>query len=258
MSQRRINHRLTAKPIIIDMIVNSCEITKILYDFGDWSGYPGRGCGGDLDTSAELEIRIISQYFIVRWSIFYGQLGMEKQQVRTNNSDWVVGIVDDEEIRGAGLDDIGGVDGHNRLDNFSQLKYYLCDMQVSKRKVSAVLEKQITGMWYQLIADTKTREDAQIIFGDVLSETELEAVSKRIAIAYWLAKGRSYENIKDNVKVSSATIASVQQEMKREGWKMAMEKIMAEEWATRWEEKIKQRIPLWRKSLSGNHQQDRP
>ncbi|MBI2008506.1 hypothetical protein HYS82_02510 [Candidatus Amesbacteria bacterium] len=51
--------------------------------------------------------------------------------------------------------------------------------------------------------------------------------------------GRSYENIKDNVKVSSATIAAVQQEMKREGWKMAMEKIMAEEWATKWNDKIK-------------------
>lgn len=29
-SQRRINQRLTAKPMIIDMIVNSCEDTKIL------------------------------------------------------------------------------------------------------------------------------------------------------------------------------------------------------------------------------------
>lgn len=118
------------------------------------------------------------------------------------------------------------------------MKYHPA-MQVSKRKISTVLEKQITGMWYQLIADTKTQEDAQTIFGDLLSETELAAVSKRIAIAYWLAKGRSYENIKDNVKVSSATIAAVQQEMKREGWKMAMEKIMAEEWATRVESRFK-------------------
>lgn len=129
-------------------------------------------------------------------------------------------------------------------------------MQVSKRKVNEVLEKQITGMWYQLIADTKSREDAEKIFGDLLSETELAAVSKRIAIAYWLVKGRSYENIKDNVKVSSATIAAVQQEMKRGGWRRAMEKIMADEWATKWEEKIKQRIPLWRKPLSGNRRRD--
>lgn len=111
-------------------------------------------------------------------------------------------------------------------------------------------------MWYQLIADTRKRDDAELIFGDLLSETELAAVSKRLAIAYWLTKKRSYENIRENVKVSSATIAAVQQEMKREGWKMAMEKIMAEEWATKWEEKIKQRIPLWRKSLSENRRRD--
>ena len=115
-------------------------------------------------------------------------------------------------------------------------------MQVSKRKVSSVLEKQINGMWYQLIADTKTKEDAEKIFGDLLSETELVAVSKRIAIAYWLAKGRGYENIKENLKVSSATIAAVQREIKREGWKMTMEKIMAEEWATKWDNKIKSLI----------------
>ncbi|TSC85430.1 MAG: Uncharacterized protein G01um101416_858 [Microgenomates group bacterium Gr01-1014_16] len=117
-------------------------------------------------------------------------------------------------------------------------------MQVSKRKISVVLGKQITGMWYQLIADTKTKEDAEKIFGDLLSETELEAVSKRVAIAYWLAKGRSYENIKENVKVSSATIAAVQQELKREGWKMAMEKIMAEEWSSKWDSKVKSFIGI--------------
>lgn len=182
---------------------------------------------------------------------------MGNQEIRCDHSAGVVAPVNNEEVRGIGLDNFRSMAGNNGLDYFSQLKYHPA-MQVSKRKVSVVLEKQITGMWYQLIADTKTREDAQTIFGDLLSETELEAVSKRLAIAYWLAKGRSYENIKDNVKVSSATIAAVQQEMKREGWKMAMEKIMAEEWATRWEEKIKQRIPLWRKSLSGSHRQGRP
>ncbi len=163
---------------------------------------------------------------------------MGNQEIRGDSGDRLVESDSDGAVWGFGLDNFRGVDGDSWLDYFSQLKYYP-SMQVSKRKVSAVLVKQITGMWYQLIADTKSREDAQIIFGDLLSETELAAVSKRIAIAYWLAKGRSYENIKDNVKVSSATIAAVQQEMKREGWKMAMEKIMAEEWATKWNDKIK-------------------
>jgi uncharacterized protein YerC len=73
----------------------------------------------------------------------------------------------------------------------------------------------------------------------MLSETELTAITKRLAVAYWLAKNRSYENIKDNLKVSSATIAAIGQEIKRPGWKLALEKVMAEEWATQVEAKIK-------------------
>ena len=115
-------------------------------------------------------------------------------------------------------------------------------MQVSKRRVNSVLEKQVNKMWYQLIVDTKTVEDAEKIFGDLLSGTEQEAIAKRLGVAYWLAKKRSYENIKENLKVSSATIATVARELKRRGWQLALEKIMSEEWSTKWEEKIKNAI----------------
>ena len=120
-------------------------------------------------------------------------------------------------------------------------------MQVSRRRVSPVLEKQLNKMWYQLITDTKNVEDAEKIFSDLLSETEQEAVIKRLGVAYWLTKKRSYENIKENLKVSSATIAVIAQELKKSGWRLTMEKVMSEEWATSWEQKIKQRIPLFRK-----------
>lgn len=112
-------------------------------------------------------------------------------------------------------------------------------MQISKQKVNPALEKQIAHMWYQLIVDTTSLEEAEKMFSDLLSKTELAAISKRLAVGYWLTKNRSYENIKDNLKVSSATIATVQQDMKLPGWKMAIQKIMADEWATVWEKKIK-------------------
>ena len=112
-------------------------------------------------------------------------------------------------------------------------------MQVSRRQINPVLEKQLNNMWYQLITDTKNVEDAERIFGDLLSETEQEAIIKRLGVAYWLTKKRSYENIKENLKVSSATIAVIAQELKKSGWKLAMEKVMSEEWATRWESRIK-------------------
>ena len=118
-------------------------------------------------------------------------------------------------------------------------------MQVSKRKVNQTLEKQLLQTLYQLIIDIKNPEDAEKALKALLSETELTTVAKRVAVAYWLSKKRSYENIKENLKVSSATIADVQQNLKSPGWKMVLQKIMAEEWATLWEARIKS---IFRKS----------
>lgn len=97
-------------------------------------------------------------------------------------------------------------------------------------------------MLWQLIVDTKNTEEARKMFSVILTVTETEAVKKRLAVAYWLTKKRSYENIKNNLKVSSATIATINSEMNKPGWKTALEKVMAEEWATKWEEKIKKMI----------------
>jgi uncharacterized protein YerC len=112
-------------------------------------------------------------------------------------------------------------------------------MQVSKKKVNQTLEKQVKLMLWQLVSDIKNTEEAEKIIGGILTETELAAVSKRLAVGYWLTKNRSYEVIKENLKVSSATIATVQQDLKKSGWKAAITKIEAEEWATKWEAKIK-------------------
>ena len=112
-------------------------------------------------------------------------------------------------------------------------------MQASKKRLNPNLEKQIQAMWYQLIVDVKTLEEAQKVMDALLSETESTAITKRLAVGYWLTKKRSYENIKENIKVSSATIAAIGQELKKSGWKMAIQKVMAEEWATQMEKKIK-------------------
>lgn len=112
-------------------------------------------------------------------------------------------------------------------------------MQVSKKKINEQLLKQVKLMWYQLMVDTKTPDEVMLILNSMLSDTELTAITKRLAVAYWLTKGRSYENIRDNLKVSSATIAAVQQSLQEPGWKHAIKKVTADEWATKWENKIK-------------------
>lgn len=115
-------------------------------------------------------------------------------------------------------------------------------MRVSDRKLNPSLKKQIKKTFEQAILDLKDRNELETFLNDFFTESEIEAFSKRLAIAYWLKKGRSYSNIKDNLKVSSATIASIQSQIEKKGLKLAIEKIEAEEWANQWSEKIRKFI----------------
>lgn len=111
-------------------------------------------------------------------------------------------------------------------------------MQLSPRKLNKNIEKQIFGLLYQVVNDLKSEEEVTTMINDILSETEKLAVAKRLAIAMFLDKGRSYENIRETLKVSSATIASVQEMLGNPGFQLALRKVKAEEWAEQWSEKI--------------------
>lgn len=101
------------------------------------------------------------------------------------------------------------------------------------------MKKQIHQLFYQVVADIKNSEEAQIILGDFLSKEELEAIARRLAIAYFVDKGKSYGHIKDALGVSSTTIASIAPQIeKRPGYQLALKKIQAEEWAQNWANKI--------------------
>lgn len=114
----------------------------------------------------------------------------------------------------------------------------LWPMQLSSRKLNKNIEGQIFAILYQVINDLKSEEEVTTVMGDILSATEKLAVAKRLAIATFLDKGRSYDNIRETLKVSSATIASVQAMMGNPGFQLALRKVKAEEWAEAWGEKI--------------------
>jgi uncharacterized protein YerC len=90
-----------------------------------------------------------------------------------------------------------------------------------------------------VLNEFKDENKMEVFLRDFLTEGEFEGLSKRLAVSYWLKKERSYENIKENLKVSSATIASVSEMMKKKGFEMALKNLEAEEWAQQWSEKIK-------------------
>ena len=115
-------------------------------------------------------------------------------------------------------------------------------MRLSNQNLTKSLETEIRQALLQMIADVRTSEEANILISDLLTETEQLAVAKRLAIALLLTKGKSYKEIKQNLKVSSATVAKVQESLSQKGIKLALDKIKADEWAGNWAAKISQTV----------------
>lgn len=112
-------------------------------------------------------------------------------------------------------------------------------MRTSSQKLNYSLKNQIIKVLAQTLADLKNTREALVFIQDFFTDAEIETFAKRLAIAYWLKKKKSYTNIKQNLKVSSATIAEVSSSAETPGFKRALEKIEAEEWANQWAKRIK-------------------
>jgi uncharacterized protein YerC len=111
-------------------------------------------------------------------------------------------------------------------------------MKKSGEKLNKNIQNQVYKILYQVMADAKTELDMELILKSLLSESELDAVAKRLAIAVFLDKGQSYDHIRSTLKVSSATIASVAEAMNKKGMQMAITRVKAEEWADVWSIRI--------------------
>jgi len=105
--------------------------------------------------------------------------------------------------------------------------------------MNSILRTRLESLFAQTVSDLKTPEEAREFINDFFFPSEKESFVKRLALIYWLKKGRGYSNIKQNLKVSSATIASAQTLLDKKGVQNALKKIEAEEWANQWSEKIK-------------------
>src|SRR3989344_6287085 len=125
-------------------------------------------------------------------------------------------------------------------------------MQISKQDVDQRVEKKIFKSLYQVLADINQPRAVEKFFDGILTSTERIALAKRLAIAWYLKKNRSYEVIKGELKVSSATIATVQEllEQGNEGLITALKTIEADEWAEALTDKISAKIASWRKSFT--------
>jgi len=94
--------------------------------------------------------------------------------------------------------------------------------------------------FYNLIADIETPKEAQEILPQLFARSELLAVAKKLAVAIALKEGKSYQQIRNQFRVSSATISQIRKVAKKQkGVLLAVEKVATDEWASRWEDKIK-------------------
>jgi len=107
-------------------------------------------------------------------------------------------------------------------------------MKKSMKVMNKQIEVQVYKILYQVLADAKSEEGIELILASLMSEGEISVVAKRLAIAVFLDKGQSYEHIKDVLKVSTATIASVAEGMNKRGIQMTLTRVKAEEWADVW------------------------
>jgi len=111
-------------------------------------------------------------------------------------------------------------------------------VQLSKKKINKNLEGQIYKLLYQVIADINNPKEAEEFLKDFLSKTELEVLAKRLGAVYYLKQNQDYSLIRKNLAISSTTIATIKNQIKKKGFQLALKKIETEEWATKWAQKI--------------------
>jgi len=102
--------------------------------------------------------------------------------------------------------------------------------KVDPRKINIDAKKKYLDLLWSSIAKLETREEVEIFFKDLLSESEALMLSRRIEIARRLLNGESYDSIARELKVGMDTINRVQRWLiaGSGGYKKAIEKISKE------------------------------
>jgi len=82
--------------------------------------------------------------------------------------------------------------------------------KVKYNELSDFEKKKYLGEFYTMVSLLRTREEVKRFLKDILTLSETVMISRRIQIAKFLLKGKTYEEIMKNLKVSAATIAQVE------------------------------------------------
>lgn len=101
------------------------------------------------------------------------------------------------------------------------------------------LQKSINQTFLQLVEDLKSQNEIEVVFKDLLGEDEYNNLVKKLAVVYWLRKKRPLDVIQNNLVVNKKLISEVASKMDKDGIKLAIKYMEAEEFANTWLERIK-------------------
>ncbi len=111
-------------------------------------------------------------------------------------------------------------------------------MQTSAKKLSKNTQQKISQQFVTLLADLRKPEECQAFFENFLTPTEQEVFAKRLNIIWLLNQGHSYEEIRQELHVSSATISTVAKQMDQVGINLTVDKLEIDAWADKWAERL--------------------
>lgn len=74
--------------------------------------------------------------------------------------------------------------------------------------------KELKARLYDIITQLKTPDEVEEFLKDLCTNKEIEQMAQRIKAAELIAEGKTYNQITDELDISSATIARVSQALK--------------------------------------------
>ena len=139
------------------------------------------------------------------------------------------------------------------IDYITLKQYSEAMTPVSKRLLNRQIRYDlINEFWFAL--GKLNRKETEIFLRDILSPTEIIILSKRIDILKQLREKHNYGDIRDNIKVTDATIAKMSEKLQKanEVFIKILDFLIRDE-KRRWEEVIESRKPKGHGKLIFGH-----
>ncbi len=115
-------------------------------------------------------------------------------------------------------------------------------MQTSAKPLTRQNEHLLFKQLSTLLADLDHPKQMEIFLREFLTQTEQLVFAKRLAILWELHQGKSYEEIKDKLNVSSATISSVSEIISRKSLTSTLALLVKDARLSRWLDQLLTRL----------------